>query len=369
MEKILLVEGDPREARALSSLLSDEYRVLHCPEPSRAPEAARLGSPAAVLLGFPPSYAAREDVIRRTCVESGGAPLFVLSDDADPDVVVNCLRSGASDFFAKPCELGVLRRRLSAAMLAHGGCGEGESPFVGTSRAIRAVEKLLRLYAPSPCPVLILGESGTGKEVAAKALRDFSPRRSGPFVPLSCAAIPEHLAESELFGTERGAFTDAVSRPGAFELARRGLVFLDEIGDAGPAVQAKLLRVLETREIWRLGARKSVAADFRFVSATSRNLERAVEEGGFRLDLLYRIDTLILEMPPLRERREDVAELAALFAIQSSSGRASFGPDAVDKLTDYSWPGNIRQLRNIVQRAVVFAEGADEIRAEHVVLR
>ena len=215
--------------------------------------------------------------------------------------------------------------------------------------------------------MLILGESGTGKEIAARALRDFSCGRTGPFVARNCAAIPENLAESELFGTERGAFTDAVARPGAFELARGGLLFLDEIGESSLSFQAKLLRVLESGEFWRLGGTKSVAADFRFVSATSRDLNRAAAEGDFRIDLLYRIDTLVVEMPPLRARREDIVDLASHFALLASRGRVCVGAEAMGKLVGYDWPGNIRQLRNIVHRALVLAGGADEIQAKHIV--
>jgi transcriptional regulator with PAS, ATPase and Fis domain len=242
-----------------------------------------------------------------------------------------------------------------------------EGIFIGESPAIKEVEKLVHLYADSTYPVLIYGESGTGKEIAARALRELSPSRTGSFIARNCAAIPEHLAESELFGTERGAFTDAVARPGAFELARGGLLFLDEIGEMGLPTQAKLLRVLETGEFWRLGSMKSAVADFRFVSATSRDLDRAVAESGFRVDLLYRINTLIIRMPPLRTRREDIADLAAHFVHLASRGRVALGPEALDKLMAFGWPGNIRQLRNTVHRALVLAGCADEIRAEHIV--
>jgi DNA-binding NtrC family response regulator len=367
MEKILLVEEDPLEARTLSSLLAEEYRIIHCPELSRAPETARLCSPAAIIISFSPAYHPRDELIRKTALASGGSPLVVLSGSADPTVVVGCLKSGAFDFIAKPYDLGELRCRLRSAISPALRRAGHEGRFIGASPAIRAVEDLLRLYADSSYPVLVYGESGTGKEIAAQALRDLSPRRGGPFVARNCAAIPEHLAESELFGTERGAFTDAVSRPGAFELARGGLLFLDEIGEAGMPVQAKLLRVLETGEFWRLGGKRSVAADFRFVSATGRDLDRAVAEGSFRPDLLYRIDTLIIKMPPLRSRREDIVDLAAHFALLASRGRTCVGSEAMDKLVGYSWPGNIRQLRNIVHRALVLAGNADELEAKHIV--
>jgi DNA-binding NtrC family response regulator len=368
METILLVEDDPLEARVLVSQLNGEYRVLHCPELKRAPEAARRSSPAAVVLSFPPSFETREEIIRRTAGASGGAPLLVLSSDSSPAVVVGCLRSGAYDFLAKPFGLDELKRRVGAAVAPSMCALDRHGIFIGCSPTIRAVDELVRLYAGSDYPVLIMGESGTGKEIAARALRDLSPCRAGSFVARHCAAIPQLPPESELFGTERGAFTDAVARPGAFEQAKGGLLFLDEIGDAGLAVQAKLLRVLETGEFWRLGGTKSVAADFRFVSATSRDISRAAAEGLFRADLLYRIDTLVIEMPPLRARREDIADLALHFALLASRGRVSIAIEAMDKLQGYDWPGNIRQLRNIVHRALVLAGRAEEIQAKHIVL-
>jgi two-component system NtrC family response regulator len=367
METILLVEDDPLEARALVAFLKEEYKVLHCPELLCAPEAARRCSPSAVVLSFPPSFDRREELIRKTAGESGGAPLLILSSEAEPAVVVGCLRSGAYDFLAKPCALESLRRCVGTAVAPSMRVSGGDSIFIGSSAAIRSVDALVRLYADSAYPVLIVGESGTGKEVAAQGLRDLSSNSAGPFVAHNCAAIPELLAESELFGTERGAFTDAVARPGAFELARGGLLFLDEIGEAGLPFQAKLLRVLETGEFWRLGGTKSVAADFRFVSATSRDLYRAAAEGGFRPDLLYRIDTLIIEMPPLRGRREDIPDLAVHFALLASRGRMGIGSEAMEKLQSYEWPGNIRQLRNIVHRAIVLAGRAHEIQAKHIV--
>jgi DNA-binding NtrC family response regulator len=369
METILLVEGDPLEACALSSLLAEDYAILHCPELGRAPEEARRSAPALVVLGLPAKCAQRRELIRKTARECKGAPLLVISDEASPAIIVECLRSGAIDFIAKPyCRCDLLRSVGEAIhpLTRRDGCA---FPFIGSSPAIKKVEELIRLFAdaPYPDPVLILGESGTGKEVAARSLRDLSDSsKSGPFVARNCAAIPESIAESELFGTERGAFTNAISRPGAFELAAGGLVFLDEIGAASLAVQAKLLRVLETGEFWRLAGRKSVEAKFRFVSATDRDLGQAVAEGSFRADLLYRINTLVVEMPPLRSRREDIGDLASHFALDASGGRAGIGADAMEKLLDYDWPGNIRELRNVVHRALAFAGRADEIRAEHV---
>jgi two-component system response regulator AtoC len=367
METILLVEEDPLEARTLISLLSDEYRVQLCPEPGRAPEAARHCSSTAIVLSLPPEPLRHEELVRKTVAEYCGGPVLVLANRADPAFVVACMRSGAFDFLAKPTDLGALRKSLAAAQGLARGREATAGIFIGRSAAIREIERLIRRFAESSFPVLILGESGTGKEVAARALREVSPTGTGPFVARNCAAIPENLAESELFGTERGAFTDAVARPGAFELAQGGLIFLDEIGEASLPVQAKLLRVLETGEFWRLGGKKSIAADFRFVSATGKDLPKAASQGSFRPDLLYRIDTLVVAMPPLRERREDIADLAAHFALLASRGRVGIGEQAIDKLSEYDWPGNIRQLRNVVHRGLVLAGRAEELLAEHIV--
>ena len=307
METILLVEDDPGEARAFQSLLAGAYKVLHCPELKRAPEAVRHGKLAVVVLDLPLSCDRRGDLVRRTVGGTGGVPLLVLSREADPAVVVECLRGGAFDFLKKPFRIEDLKRSLDSAIAPTPRRGVGASPFIGRSPAIKAVEELVRRYAGSAFPVLISGESGTGKEIAARALRDLGPPCQAPFIAMNCAAIPELLVESELFGTEKGAFTDAIARPGAFELARGGMLFLDEIGESSPAFQAKLLRVLETGEFQRLGGAKCLSVDFRFVSATGRDLEKAVAEGAFRSDLLYRVNTLPIAMPPLRARREDIA--------------------------------------------------------------
>jgi DNA-binding NtrC family response regulator len=370
METILVVEEDPLEARTLMSHLADGFSALLCPDACGAREAARRCSPSAIVVGLSRGDEARRDLIRSVASDAGGAPVIALSGEAEPRDVVMAMRAGAWDYLRRPCGPDEVRRAIRRApspgprrLEPRAGA---DGPCFGRSPASIAAEERLRLYASSNFPVLIVGESGTGKEVAARALHRLSPRRDGPFVARNCAAIPELLAESELFGTERGAFTDAVARPGAFELARGGLLFLDEIGDAAQPLQAKLLRVLETGEFWRLGGRTSVGADFRFVSATGRDLKGAAAEGRFRLDLLFRIDTLVLEMPPLRERREDIPDLASRFAQQATRGRACLSAPALDKLSCHDWPGNVRQLRNVVHRALVLASGSDEIGPEHI---
>ncbi len=367
METVLLVEDDPEVARAFQSILAGSYIVLLCPELMRAPEAARRSSPDAVVLSLPRFCERYGELIRRTVAVSGSAPLLVLSYEADPAVVAECFRGGAFDFLPKPLSFERLKGSIESAISPTKRRDRRASPFIGSSAAIKAVEELIRLYADSGYPVLISGESGTGKEIAARALRDLGSGEAGPFVARNCAAIPELLVESELFGTEKGAFTDAVARAGAFELACGGLLFLDEIGEASLPFQAKLLRVLETGEFQRLGGGKSVSVGFRFVSATGKDLEKAVAEGAFRSDLLYRVNTLPIAMPPLRARREDIAELASHFALSASRGRVTVCCDAINKLLGYDWPGNIRQLRNTVHRALVLAGRSELILAKHIV--
>jgi two-component system response regulator AtoC len=232
---------------------------------------------------------------------------------------------------------------------------------------------MLRRAAPTMSTVLVRGESGTGKELIAKALHEMSPRSGAPLVKINCGAQPDALLESELFGYEKGAFTGAIARkPGRVELAHRGTLFLDEIGDITPALQVKLLRVLQEREFERLGGTQTLKVDVRFVAATHRDLEDMVRKGDFREDLFYRLNVIPMWVPPLRERREDVAVLAAhfrdVFAEANHRPDIAFHPDAVRLLAEQDWPGNVRQLQNLIERLVVVTDWplitADVVRAE-----
>jgi transcriptional regulator with GAF, ATPase, and Fis domain len=233
--------------------------------------------------------------------------------------------------------------------------------MVGSSEPMQRVYKFLEKASGTDATVLITGETGTGKELAARALHDNSPRATRPFVAINCAALPDTLLESELFGHERGAFTGAVAaKPGKLELADRGTVFLDEIGDLSPVAQAKLLRVLQFREVERLGARRPVKVDIRIISATNRDLHKQAKDGRFREDLLFRLEVLHLHMPALRERRQDVAALAHHFAAaaakRSRRGPVTLSSEAIRRLASYDWPGNVRQLENAIERAIVLSE-------------
>jgi len=232
----------------------------------------------------------------------------------------------------------------------------------GQSAAIREVNRLVRQVAAYDSNVLILGESGTGKEVVARAIHDCSPRRTRPFVPINCGAIPAELLESELFGHEKGAFTGALSaRKGRFELAEGGTIFLDEIGDMNPAMQVKLLRVLQERVYERVGSCQSQRCDVRVIAATHRNLDEAIARGSFREDLYYRLNVVPIEMPPLRERCEDLPLLIEALAQRIAAAHhhpVRFAAAAIAALQDYRWPGNVRELANLIERVSIQCQGA-----------
>ncbi len=235
--------------------------------------------------------------------------------------------------------------------------------IVGNSPKLQAVLKSVSMVAPLKTTVLITGESGTGKELIARAIHYHSPRAHKPMVTLNCAAIPENLLESELFGHERGAFTDAyVKKAGQFELADEGTIFLDEIGEMNPGTQAKILRVLEQGEFTRIGGGQSIHVDVRVIAATNRDLHQGMRDGTFRSDLYYRLNVVSVHLPALRERREDIPMLVSHFlcskAEQLGLPQKSFSPQALDLLLQYSWPGNIRELENLIERALVLSHGS-----------
>jgi len=287
------------------------------------------------------------------------------------------MRQGAFDFFTKPLKVQELSASLQRTLrfralrqdkerlerLVAGSQATGMGEILGECAAIEEVrEQRRRGSQAGDATVLIRGETGTGKELVARAVHDLGERSNGPFVAVNCAAIPENLIESELFGHERGAFTGAIAkRKGRFELAQGGTLFLDEVGELAIGVQAKLLRVLQERQFQRVGGTKTLDADIRIVAATNRDLRKAVEEGGFRDDLYYRLNVFPIRLPPLRDRPEDIPLIATalLERIGAAMGRGElqFSADVIRKLQAYCWPGNVRELKNVVERAVVLARG------------
>jgi transcriptional regulator with PAS, ATPase and Fis domain len=240
---------------------------------------------------------------------------------------------------------------------------------VGISDAWREVIRRATRVAATEATTCLQGESGTGKEVIARFIHQRSARARGPFVAINCAALPEHLLESELFGFERGAFTGAQqAKPGQIELAAGGVLFLDEVTEMTPAAQAKFLRVLQQREFLRLGGTRPVRVDVRVIAATNRNLDEAVAQGTFREDLYYRLNVFDISLPPLRERRDDILPLATDFLREFTGTRTELTPDAIEALRRHDWPGNVRELRNVLERALIMSDGRS-IEAEHLSLR
>jgi DNA-binding NtrC family response regulator len=296
------------------------------------------------------------------------APVVMMSGQAHIEMAVRATRLGALDFLEKPLTTEKLLVTLDTALKLTRLETEnrdlrarvGKHTLVFAGETMRRVMAQLERVAASETRVCLYGETGTGKELAARTLHEKSHRATGPFVTLNCAAVPAELIESELFGHEKGSFTGATQRhTGKFEQAHRGTLFLDEIGDMPAAMQAKLLRVLEEGEVERIGAGKPTAVDVRVVVATHRNLDQLVEAGGFRRDLYHRVVVFPVELPPLRKRTEDLPMLVEHFARQVSAQNGwrpiGFAPAAIDALKQYAWPGNIRELRNVVERLLLLA--------------
>lgn len=314
------------------------------------------------------------DVVKAAAEQPIPPAVIVVTAYGTIENAVEAMRLGALDYITKPVNLDELRAKVAKAMEVYTlrarndelqGLLNDRFKFegvVGVSAAMQSVIEQSRMVAGTRASALIEGESGTGKELIARAIHFNSPRANGPFVPIHCAAIPETLLESELFGSEKGAFTGALQRRiGHFESADGGTVFLDEVSEIPPDVQVKLLRVLEQREITRVGANRPIAIDIRLVAATNRNLEKLVADGRFRQDLYYRLNVVRITLPPLRERLEDIPPLVRHFldelCRQNQRPPLRISPEALERITAFPWPGNIRELRNAVEQMVVFATG------------
>jgi DNA-binding NtrC family response regulator len=306
-------------------------------------------------------------------------PVVVITAYSSVESAIEAMRLGAFHYVPKPFKneevlhlvrRAAERRKLLVENLLLRSRLEGMGEIVGTSRRVKEVFELMRRAAPARSNILIGGESGTGKELVARAIHSLSPRREGPFVPVHTSAIPAELLESTLFGHVKGSFTGAVSsRKGLFEAAHNGTLFLDEVGTINLETQTKLLRVIQEREIRRVGAVKAQAVDVRLVAATNADLWNEVQEGRFREDLYYRLNVITIEMPPLRERHDDIPLLAThflrLYAEENEREVEGFSPAAMDALTAYPWPGNVRELENAVERAVVLSR-ADTVEVEEL---
>jgi two-component system nitrogen regulation response regulator NtrX len=371
--RILLVDDEANIRKMVGALLESEgFETAEAANGTAALAAVERVAPDAVLLdlmmpGGPDGLATLEQ-LRRAAPD---LPVVMMSGKANLTDAVRATKLGAFQFLEKPLTpegvLTTLRaalelsRTLTENRRLHEALGHAD-PLVGVSPAMDALRALIARIAPTEARVLITGESGTGKELVASAIHRQSRRAAKRFVCVNSAAIPKDLVESEMFGHERGAFTGATERRiGRFELADAGTLFLDEVGDLGPEAQAKLLRVLETGVIERLGGERPLAVDVRVIAATNKDLTKAVPQGRFREDLLFRLNVLPVHIPPLRERPEDVAPLVAHFAARQAArlGRAvRLDQGAVQLLAAYGWPGNVRELANLVERLAILATGA-----------
>lgn len=347
MKRILLVE-DKRGMRSMlrTALEEDGWDVT---EAESAPKAIRELNSArfdAVLTDVcMPDERDGLNVLSKT---PPGTPVMLMTAYGTIDMAVEAMKAGARDFITKPFELGDLLSRLSNLSTCDG------NEIVGRDPGLLAVLKRADSAAACDLNVLVTGESGTGKELLVERIHRMSRRSTGPFIPVNCAAIPRDLLESELFGAEKGAYTGALeSRAGRFELASGGSIFLDEIGDLDTALQGKLLRVIEGSAFTRVGGTRQIRSEARVLAASNRDLLSLSRGGGFREDLYYRLSEFTIHMPPLRDRRDDIPLLALHFL----AGKGTLAPDAMETLVNCKWPGNVRQLRNILLRAAVLAEG------------
>ncbi len=370
---ILIIDDDDAIRASLTFLLKRSGMTAKAvPGPKEALEEVRLQEPELILMdmNFSLSTSGEEglELLRKMKILAPSSPVILMTAWGSISLAVEGMRLGAFDFITKPWDNLTLMERIRTALHlnsaqentgTNGNTGRGFDKIIGKSPQIREVLDAVARVAPTGASVLITGESGTGKELIAEAIHLNSPRSSGPFVKVNLGGLSSSLFDSEMFGHKKGAFTDAwTDRKGRFELADKGTIFLDEIGELEPVCQVKLLRVLQDRTFEPLGESIPRKTDVRVVSATNRDLPSMVHDGLFREDLYYRLNLIPIHLPPLRERREDIPLLIRYFADQSGS-KAEFSHDAVEYLRKLPWPGNIRELKNVVERALIM--GSDRI--------
>lgn len=389
-QRILVVEDEEKLRRVIELHLQDAgYEVETAGDISTA---LRMAERASLILtdirlpagGITPLVSGL-DLLGAIQRQNARTPVIVMTAYSSVEIAVEAMKRGAAEFLTKPFSLDhlltVVRKALEVQTLREENVRLKEElgqryqfdSIIANSSKMQEILAAVSRVAATRSTVLLCGESGVGKDMIARAIHHHSPRASMPFVKINCTAIPETLMESELFGYEKGAFTGATAaRAGKFEQADGGTVMLDEIGDVPPAIQVKLLRVLQERELERLGGNKTHAVDVRVIAATNADLRRAIEEGNFREDLYYRLNVFPLTIPPLRERREDIPPLAEYFLRKFQAEQESpvqrISSEAMRKLVDYDWPGNVREIENVIERALVLAAGAalqpDDIRLD-----
>ena len=376
MEKLLIVDDEEAILKQLAWAFRNEYEIVTAASAAEALAEVRDSSPKVMILDLSLSNDSPQlegfEVLDAALGIDPHIKVVMITGHDDMENALRSIETGAVDFYAKPVDIEELRVILRRAFYirsledelegmrsryAHRHEFEG---IIGMSEPMLAIFDAVRRIAPTDVSVLVTGESGTGKELIARAIHSKSSRSGGPFVPINCGAIPENLLESELFGHEKGSFTGAhATKAGKFETADHGTLFLDEIGELPPALQVKLLRFLQDQVVERVGGGAPIQVDVRVIAATNRNLEEMIAEKTFREDLFYRIDTVRISLPPLRERGDDILLLATRFlhrySAEYSRGVKAFSREAIEAINSYSWPGNVRELDNRVMRAVIMS--------------
>jgi len=373
--KILVVDDERSHRQMIEAVLSAEgYEIAQADNGQAAIDAVTEKFYDLVIMDIRMPELGGIEALKKIKTISPGIPIIIMTAYASVGSAVDALKSGASDYLTKPLDIEELKLLVAKTLRIHQLEEENiylkerlndrfdSSNIIGRSTAMKQLFETMALVAPSEATVMIVGESGTGKELIANAIHQNSARVVRPFIKVNCAALPETLLESELFGHEKGAFTGATARKlGRFQLAHKSSILLDEIGEMSPTTQAKILRVLQEREFEPLGSTQTFKVDTRVIAATNKNLEEEIKEGRFREDLFYRINVVTIEVPPLRDRHEDIPLLADFFLKRYTKKNKrvikGFTPRAMDLLMRCDWSGNVRELENVVERAVIMARG------------
>jgi len=390
MNSILIVDDDERQRKQIYWALKDYYELFQAANRVETLQIVNEHPVDLVLLDLhlPPREDTAEEgmkLLREIKKVHSEISVVVITADGDKKTSLEAVERGACDYFTKPLDLEEVKVVLKRALYMQSLQQENErlqqqlesrytfTSIVGNSQKMQESFRLIKKVVRSNCSVLLQGESGTGKELVARAIHYNGPRKEKTFVPVNCAALPEALLESELFGYEKGAFTGAGARKlGKFEVASEGTIFLDEIADMSLPMQAKILRVIQEQSFERVGGTKSVKVDFRLITATNKDLEKAMAKGLFREDLYHRLNVVTVHLPPLRQRKEDIPLLANCFLKRYNRVNGekvkTISAEVLDLLVDYEWPGNVRELENVIERAVVLSSN-DVILPEDILLR
>jgi nitrogen regulation protein NR(I) len=373
MDKILVVDDEESVRYSFQRAFGSDYDIVTAETGEEALSEIERSAPGLIFLDVRMPKMSGLEVLKRIKEHYPKLPVILMTAYSDTDTAIEAMKLGAFDYVTKPFENQEIRQLIEKGLEAYEmvkdtilfqrETEEGEDKIIGSSRVMREIYKTIGRVAESDTTVLIQGESGTGKELVARAIHNHSRKKEKPFLAVNCAAIPEPLLESELFGYEKGAFSGADSQKiGKFEQSSTGTIFLDEIGDMSLMTQSKILRVLQDQTFERLGGKETIRVDIRVLAATNQNLEKAAKEKRFREDLFYRLNVVTLYLPPLRERLEDIQELVEYFItrfrVEVSSPVRGISPEVLRLFKSYSWPGNVRELENVLKKAFILCKSA-----------